>query len=155
MILPDITNMKALSIRQPWCERILHEGKDIENRTWSTKYRGQVLIHASKTFDGAKADSKGFDMGGFVGVAEIIDCVSESDSEWFMGDYGFVLRNPIPLPCMIPFKGALGFFLPDQFDLGWDVGEMVDDGDLTVAQMAQLMGRTDGEILELLGRVEP
>src|SRR5690348_2447825 len=40
--------MKALSIRQPWAWLILHAGKDIENRDWSTRFRGQVLIHAAK-----------------------------------------------------------------------------------------------------------
>ena len=39
--------MKALSIRQPWAWLILHGGKDIENRTWATKLRGRVLIHAA------------------------------------------------------------------------------------------------------------
>src|SRR3546814_18926401 len=40
--------MKALSIRQPWAWLITQGFKDIENRTWQTKFRGQFLIHASK-----------------------------------------------------------------------------------------------------------
>jgi len=40
--------MKALSIRQPWAWLIIHGGKDIENRTWLTKYRGRILVHASQ-----------------------------------------------------------------------------------------------------------
>ncbi len=40
--------MIALSIRQPWAWHILHSGKDIENRDWPTRFRGRVLIHASK-----------------------------------------------------------------------------------------------------------
>ena len=39
--------MLALSIRQPWAWLILRAGKDVENRDWSTKVRGRVLIHAS------------------------------------------------------------------------------------------------------------
>jgi hypothetical protein len=27
-----------------------------------------------------------------------------------VGEYGFVLKNPVPLAKPIPFKGALGFF---------------------------------------------
>lgn len=150
MILPDIRNMKALSIRQPWPHRIFHEGKDIENRTWPTRYRGLFLIHAGKTFDGAKADSEGYDIGGIVGFAELVDCVTESDSPWFMGGHGFVLRNAIALPAMIPCKGALGFFLPDQMGLGWAMAEMVDDGDMTTAQMAALMGKPEPEMTKLL-----
>lgn len=42
--------MKALSIKQPWASLIAHGIKDIENRTWATKYRGKVLIHASGTW---------------------------------------------------------------------------------------------------------
>lgn len=39
--------MKAISIRQPWAWLIVNGFKDIENRSWRTKYRGPVLIHAS------------------------------------------------------------------------------------------------------------
>ena len=38
----------VLSIRQPWAWLILNAGKDIENREWPTRFRGRVLIHASK-----------------------------------------------------------------------------------------------------------
>lgn len=47
--------------------------------------------------------------GGIVGVAEIVDCVEFSDSPWFVGRYGFVLRNAQPVP-FIPVKGKQGFF---------------------------------------------
>jgi hypothetical protein len=40
--------MKILSVRQPWAALIVSGHKDIENRTWSTRYRGPVLIHASQ-----------------------------------------------------------------------------------------------------------
>lgn len=43
--------MKAISIQQPWAWAILHAGKDVENRTWRTTYRGPVAIHASKAVD--------------------------------------------------------------------------------------------------------
>lgn len=38
----------ALSIRQPWAWLIIHGGKDIENRTWPTRFRGRVAVHAGK-----------------------------------------------------------------------------------------------------------
>ena len=41
--------MKALSVRQPWAHLIIHGAKRIENRTWSTDWRGPLLIHASKS----------------------------------------------------------------------------------------------------------
>ena len=119
--------MKALSIRQPWCYFILHAGKDIENRSWPTRFRGRVLIHASKGMTANEwADAWGFaegieghelasphageiERGGIVGSVEIVDSVTHSDSPWFMGTYGFVLRNPVVLPFQ-PYRGALGFF---------------------------------------------
>lgn len=120
----------ALSIRQPWAWLILNAGKDIENRDWPTNFRGRVLIHASKTCTKREYEDamefmtdrqilqgigmnipsiKGMDRGGIVGSVEIVDCVTRSDSPWFMGQYGFVLRNPKPMP-FIPWKGRLGFF---------------------------------------------
>lgn len=117
--------MKALSIRQPWAWLILHAGKDIENRGWSTTVRGRVLIHAGKVctraeYDAAEDDAfytadialpplETLDRGGIVGSVEIVDCVRSSTSPWFVGPFGFVLRDPQPLPFR-PSRGELGFF---------------------------------------------
>jgi hypothetical protein len=38
--------MLAISLVQPWAWCVVN-GKDIENRSWSTPYRGSVAIHAS------------------------------------------------------------------------------------------------------------
>ena len=121
----------ALSIRNPWPYSILHHDKDIENRSWRTPVRGRVLIHASSArptkqdmndwrhlldhmvIDYPDIHAKDFPAGGFVGSVEIVDCVTDSRSPWFFGPYGFVLRDPRPLPFM-PYRGSLGFFdLPE------------------------------------------
>lgn len=47
--------------------------------------------------------------GGIVGEVEIVDCVNESASPWFVGPYGFELKNQKPLPFQ-PCSGKLGFF---------------------------------------------
>lgn len=39
--------MKALSVRQPWASAIAWGEKSVEHRSWSTDYRGPLLIHAS------------------------------------------------------------------------------------------------------------
>ena len=39
--------MKTLSIRQPYAALICRGIKKIEKRSWDTKYRGKLLIHAS------------------------------------------------------------------------------------------------------------
>jgi hypothetical protein len=41
------STVKTLSGRQPWWWAILHAGKRIENRTWNTRYRGPILLHAA------------------------------------------------------------------------------------------------------------
>jgi hypothetical protein len=125
--------MRELSIRSPWWWAILHAGKDIENRDWPTRYRGRVLIHASKWFGRQDIiDDMAFirrasgtteppvmlgdfrTIGGhLVGTVEIVDCVEQSASPWFFGRYGFVLRNPEPLDKPILCRGALGFFAPE------------------------------------------
>lgn len=115
--------MKAISIKQPWAYAILHCGKDIENREWYTKYRGEFLIHASKKFDmegynfiknelnvNLPSEWKEFPRGCIVGKVFIIDCVKNYDSKWFFGPFGFVLMNPIALEYPKEWKGQLGFF---------------------------------------------
>ena len=119
----EADNIKALSINNPWGWSIAAGFKDIENRDWSTKYRGEFLIHV-----GLKIDKSAWEFirrtadrdpspdalmtGGIIGKAEIVDCVSNSDSPWFFGRYGFIIRNAEILPFR-PCKGALGFFTPD------------------------------------------
>lgn len=122
--------MKAISIRQPWAWLIAHGYKDIENRTWNTKFRGPVLIHASSRkptaaeVDYARCilekqagadiarqmpDRDGFDLGGFVGVVTINGTCSSSGSPWFFGPVGFQLVNASRLP-FYPYRGRLSFF---------------------------------------------
>jgi hypothetical protein len=51
--------------------------------------------------------------GGFIGTVEVVDCVRHSPSPWFVGEFGFVLRDPRPMP-FVPYRGQLGFFeVPD------------------------------------------
>lgn len=42
---------RALSVQQPWAELIRSGRKTIELRTWTTNYRGPVLICAGRRFD--------------------------------------------------------------------------------------------------------
>ena len=121
--------MKALSIRQPWAWLIVHGHKDIENRAWPTKFRGRIYVHAGKAFDYDGFNYlcrnayllKGVNLEAFVSLAlypplgiigevDIVDCVTQSDSPWFVGPYGLVLRNPVAYTEPIPMKGRLGLF---------------------------------------------
>ena len=38
--------MKALTIRQPWASLIVEGVKTVETRSWNTKHRGSLAIHA-------------------------------------------------------------------------------------------------------------
>jgi hypothetical protein len=110
------SQIKALSIKQPYPHHIFHDGKDVENRDWPTRGRGWFIIHAgvSKTelyMDDPKEAA--MPRGGIVGMARIVDCVEQMDSRWFYGRYGFVLRDAFPVQ-LIPCRGQLGFFTPPQ-----------------------------------------
>jgi hypothetical protein len=40
--------MKAITIWQPWASLIAIGAKQYETRSWETKYRGPIAIHAAK-----------------------------------------------------------------------------------------------------------
>lgn len=108
--------IKALSIKQPYPHHIFHNGKDVENRDWPTRGRGWFIVHAGVSKSELDMDDpkeRALPRGGIVGMARIVDCVTEMDSRWFFGQYGFVLRDAFPV-ALIPCRGMLGFFLPPQ-----------------------------------------
>ncbi|WP_069357853.1 ASCH domain-containing protein [Burkholderia cenocepacia] len=138
--------MKALSIQQPWAWLIAHadeydDPKRIENRNRATRYRGPLLIHASKTFDrsGYKSvlevrpdlesvmpPAGAMERGGVVGRVEVIDCVNQSPSRWFSGSYGWVLQHARPMP-FVPYRGRLNLFEIDMNDVAVGAGDRDDD----------------------------
>jgi hypothetical protein len=122
--------MRALSIRQPWAWLIVHSGKDVENRDWSSNYTGPLLIHTGKGMTAAEYDDVALflervqhrqlqgirlpppgdlERGGIVGRCRMVGCVTRSASPWFFGPYGFALERIEPLP-FFECRGQLGFF---------------------------------------------
>ncbi|NDJ14612.1 MAG: ASCH domain-containing protein [Acidobacteriia bacterium] len=118
--------MKALTLRPTWAWLVVNGHKVIENRSWPTRLRGRIWIHASSSrvtraeYDGFLEVCRyrrikkfpgrdDFRTGGIVGSVEVVDCVTRSRSYWFGGDYGFVLRNARRTRFK-PMKGMLGFF---------------------------------------------
>ena len=141
--------MKTLSLKQPWAWLVVSDLKDVENRKWATKYRGKILIHASKKWDDEGEEfilsqlvkkhriliPRGLpsehhheiSYGAIVGTVEVIDCVRQYDSPWFFGPYGFVLRNAVKFEKTFSYKGMLGLFeVPQEVvkEIMW--GEMVE-----------------------------
>jgi hypothetical protein len=118
--------MKVLSVKNPWAYLIIYGldferdmryvKKDVENRTWVTKYRGPLLIHASKKFQTAWWDRKPWNVkwddynGHIIGAVELIDCIQDSTSRWAeKGLWHWILKDP--KPCRpIPVKGSLGLW---------------------------------------------
>ena len=105
-----MASVRCLSVRQPWAWAIVHAGTDVENRTWATKYRGPLLIHAGLRMDdddclalsdriGEAALPEEVPLGGIVGVVDLVACVQDSRSRWAVtGAWHWVLANPKPLP---------------------------------------------------------
>ena len=72
--------MKAITIKQPFASLIAAGIKEYEFRTWKTKYRGDILIHAGKGID--KEAMKRYEhlnleypSGKIIAKATITDCV--------------------------------------------------------------------------------
>jgi hypothetical protein len=125
--------VKAISLYAPWCWAILFAGKDVENRDWPTRFRGRILLHASKMKSATHMEEEveavysmlhesacvdkdqvllwSFaNAGKIVGAVTITGCVERSDSRWFFGRYGFLLANPVDIATPIPCRGSLGIW---------------------------------------------
>lgn len=80
-----VIKLKVLTLRQPWATLVSEGIKRYEFRSWKTKYRGKVLIHAGAGID--KEDMKKyknvnleFPSKKILAVVEIEDCL-ELDEE--------------------------------------------------------------------------
>ena len=126
----------ALSIRQPWAWLILYAGKDVENRTWGTAFRGRIYIHAGQHYDqGAPGrishllgdlalgrmmlDARLPSVrGAIVGEVDIVDCLppnSHYKSPWTeAGAWHWLLANLVAYDKPIPCRGRLGLWTPPE-----------------------------------------
>lgn len=138
--------MKALSVRAPWWWAIIHgkpvENRDwatnFRGRIWLHASKFWKIDEITADWEDVKTmaaednlalplpvgNEAGRDFatamrnsgGCIVGSVEIVDCVTSYPSAFFVGKFGFVLRNPVALQHPVPFRGALGFFeVPDKF----------------------------------------
>lgn len=68
--------MKAITISQPYASLIAEGQKFVENRTWPTRYRGPIAIHAGKgTQYLTKRELAEYPSGCIVAEANLVDCV--------------------------------------------------------------------------------
>lgn len=136
---PPLAPVRALSLRQPWAWLVLH-GKDIENRKWPTKLRGEFFIHAAKDMKQREYDDaveivrmiRGYDLllpsfgelerGGIVGQACLVDVIPPCAPPEFAGiacgcghpwHFGKQYGFKLKAARPLPFqplRGMLGFF---------------------------------------------
>lgn len=123
---------RVLSLKQPWLYAVTNLGKPVENRRWPAPdwIIGQTIaLHASKTDDKAGYEAiyridqttvlpDFLDRQCIVATAKVVEVVTEHDSPWFFGPYGWVLDEVKTLDDWIPIKGHLGLWrLPVEVEL--------------------------------------
>jgi hypothetical protein len=121
----------ALTICQPWAWLIADGIKRVENRSWETRYRGALWIHAGKSrkmlaVAGELRDA-GFDVpddlefGAIVARVQVVDCVPYDEARLFgdlrsdpfaSGPYCWVLTRVERLPRPVECVGALSLWQP-------------------------------------------
>lgn len=73
--------MKVLTIKQPWATLIMQGDKRFEFRSWQTKHRGELLIHAGKGIDKeavnrlSKYLPEKLPVGQILGKVNVVDCI--------------------------------------------------------------------------------
>src|SRR5947208_599784 len=85
----------GLSIRQPWAALVVRGLKTIEIRSWRTRWRGRIYIHAGRLAD-ERPEAWGHVVpelqplaqlrGGLIGAVEVTDCITYPSSERFVDD---------------------------------------------------------------------
>ena len=125
----------AISLRQPWAALVVAGLKTVEVRTWPTRRRGPILIHASKIVDERPEGWSHIStpelkraaalLGGIVGAVELTDCIEYDSADsfaaavphhynapsWFKPPrlYGFAFGNAKALP-FVKLPGNTNFF---------------------------------------------
>jgi hypothetical protein len=123
---------KALTIDPIWCWAIFAGLKVIENRTWPTRHRGDLVVHASKNRSREKAAREWFAAKTFhtpptsdhlraafagraIGLVEVVDCVplreiTIAESEFAEGPHCWRLRDPREFTHAFLATGKMGLW---------------------------------------------
>jgi hypothetical protein len=111
-------SMRMLTIPQPHAELIRRGRQVIENRTWSTSYRGPLVIHAGLSRDSVTDDDEReypeMAFGAAVAIADLAECIRLEDMTqvWrdrhdALGPWCWLLRHVRPMT-PVPVKGGEG-----------------------------------------------
>lgn len=124
--------MKVLSIKEPWASLIMNGTKKIETRSWKTKYRGEIYIHASlskakitkpEVYELIK--DMNFKCGYIICKCNLVDCIYMTDEyvndmkinhyeeyicgHYEVGRYAWIVEN-VKVIEPIEAKGKLGLW---------------------------------------------
>ncbi len=131
--------MKAITLWQPWATLVATGAKNYETRSWSTKYRGPLAIHAAKrkpeykvlAFWGTVRDALDeagfrfdFPLGAVVATCELVDVFPVEQiwhelkdlpfevefGDWSAGRFAWQLSNIKLIDPAIPARGSQGFW---------------------------------------------
>ncbi len=119
-----VSEIRGLSVRQPWSWAICAGVKRTENRTWTTQVRGTIAIHASTSAqvvnNALRSGEKElptkdwFTFGAIIGLADIVDIASygpqHEHDPFAEGPYCWTMANGRFLHEPIPLKGKLNLF---------------------------------------------
>ena len=125
--------MKALSLIQPWATLVLTGAKGFETRSWTTSYRGPLLIHAAKGFPVSARVFAHTEFtlgrlpariarGAIIGrvvlktihraeiIAPTLTTLERLYGDYTPGRWAWELAEAEMFETPIPYKGALGLF---------------------------------------------
>ncbi len=126
--------MKVLTLKQPWATLVAEGIKKYEFRTWKTKYRGKVLIHAGAGIDKKEMDKfKDLDLEfpskRIIAVVDITDCLELDDDlnkkiinenniaygDKYRCGYAWKLNNVKKIKSNKKINGKLGLWNIDEY----------------------------------------
>jgi hypothetical protein len=121
--------MRALTVCQPYAELIASGVKLVENRRWSTHYRGPLAIHAGASramladWDG---DPDRLQYGAIIAVVTLVGCVELEQlparlvgHKHAHGPWCWLLKDARRLTTPVRVSGRLGLWsVPDAFVAG-------------------------------------
>lgn len=97
------------------CRIYVHAGKHYDykfDEIWTDfPFTAEIMDELDVLFQNPETNPELY--GAIIGEVDILDCVIQSESPWFIGKYGFVLANSTLYETPIPCRGQLGFFQPD------------------------------------------
>lgn len=128
--------MKALTVCQPYAAMIVDGIKRVENRTWPTKHRGLIYIHAGKSRRWIITAPNWpmpplREFGAVLGIADLVDCLEYTrirageyvekypwllEHEHTSGPWCWILARPEHIGPW-PWRGAQGLFNIDGKEL--------------------------------------